>query len=412
MTGVPRILLADCDHMFVSVARIADPEGAGKARFLVVGGSRTRGVVVSASYEARAFGVRAGMPSAQAARLCPQITFAGVPRGAIGAKHREMRRVLEQWSPVVEGASVDEFYLDLTGTEQVYHGEPLAETARKIREDAMRRTGLAVSIGGGTNRLVAKLAAERAKPKPNTQGNGVLIVPPGEEAAFLAGHALAELPGVGPKLQAVLKRFGLVQVRDALRLDSRSLESWLGRGTGRWLYQRIRGRAGDEVHAAPPNHSISHEQTFSRDLVSDEAIETRLLSLVTSLAGTLRGEALATRCVTVKLRDHDFRTRQASRTVREPLSTDRALYGVARELLSTLRSRRRTAARLVGVSFSALEDRAGRPQLSLLPPERGPQETPRDLQLATAIDHIRKKQGEAAIGPARLTRKSTDRPTA
>jgi DNA polymerase IV len=400
---VPRILLADCDHMFVSVARLFDPEGAGKARFLVVGGSRNRGVVVSASYEARAFGVRAGMPSARAARLCPEITFAPVPRGAIGAKHREMRAVLEHWSPVVEAASVDEFYLDLTGTEQVYHLEPLLETATRIREDAMRQTGLPVSIGGGTNRLVAKLAAERAKPKPTTGGTGVLIVPPGQEAAFLETHALGDIPGVGPRLQATLKRYGLVQVSDALRVDAASFGHWLGSGTGAWLYRRIRGEGSEEVHASPENKSISHETTFARDLVSDEAIETRMLQLLTSLAAQLRADGLTTRCITVKLRDHDFRTRTAGRTLPEPLSTDRALFEVARELLATLRRRRRTAARLIGVSLSALDPVAGASQLDLLPPE-GTRETPRDRRLATAVDQIRKKQGEGAIHSARLTR--------
>ena len=407
MLQPPRILLADCDHMFVSVARLFYPEGAGKARFLVVGGSRNRGVVVSASYEARAFGVRAGMPSARAARLCPEITFVPVPRGAIGAKHREMRAVLEQWSPVVEAASVDEFYLDLSGTERVYHSEPLSETARKIREDAMRRTGLPVSIGGGTNRLIAKLAAERAKPKPNTDGSGVLIVRPGEEAAFLETHALADIPGVGPSLQATLKRYGLVQVRDALRVDVATFEGWLGSGTGRWLHRRIRGQGSEAVNESPENKSISHETTFERDLVSDDALETRVLSLVTSLAAQLRADGLTTRCVTVRLRDHDFRTRQAGRTLPEPLSTDRALFEVARELLATLRRRRRTAARLVGVRFSSLDSVAGPPQLALPLPEPT-RETPRDRRLATAVDQIRKKQGAQAIRAARLTRKKAD----
>lgn len=397
--------------MFVSVARLADPEGAGKARLLAVGGSRQRGVVVSASYEARAYGVRAGMPSARAVRLCPGLVFAPVPRGAIGAKHREIRAVLERWSPVVEGASVDEFYLDLSGTERVYRDAPLAETARRIREEVLESTGMALSIGGGTNRLVAKLAAERAKPRPNTEGNGVLIVPPGGEAAFLATHALAELPGVGPKLQAVLKRYGLTRVTETLKLDAATLELWLGPGTGRWLYERIRGRASEVVHHAPENHSISHETTFSRDLVSDDAIETRLLGLVTSLAGQLRADGLATRCVTVKLRDHDFRTRQASRTLPEPLVTDRALYQVARELLEQLRRRRRTAARLVGVSFSSLDSGSGPAQLALLAPEGPGKETARDKRLATAVDDIKEKMGGKAIRPARLLPKSDEPPS-
>jgi DNA polymerase-4 len=271
----------------------------------------------------------------------------------------------------------------------------------------MRRTGLPLSIGGGTNRLVAKLAAERAKPKPNTGGTGVLIVPPGQEAAFLETHALADIPGVGPRLQATLKRYGLLEVRDALRVEAATFARWLGSGTGPWLYRRIRGQGSDAVHASPENKSISHEQTFSKDLSSDDAIETRLLGLVTSLAAALRADGLTTRCLTVKLRDHDFRTRQASRTLAEPLSTDRALFDVARELLASLRRRRRTAARLVGVSFSALDSRAGPAQLELLGANSAG-ETPRDKRLATAVDDITEKLGKDSIRPARLTRRSAD----
>ncbi|HSR14921.1 MAG TPA: hypothetical protein VLL51_04175, partial [Gemmatimonadales bacterium] len=159
-----RILLADCDAMFVAVARMVDPDGAGRSPLLIVGGRRGgRGVVCSASYEARQFGVRSGMPIGQAERLCPAATFVPVPRRECGLKSREVRAVLEEWSPVVEQASVDEFYLGLDGTEALYRHENLAVTATRIRRDVLARTGLTVSIGGGTNRLMAKLAVERAK---------------------------------------------------------------------------------------------------------------------------------------------------------------------------------------------------------------------------------------------------------
>lgn len=396
--------------MFVAVARRVDPDGAGKARLLVVGGrANSRGVVCSASYEARAFGVHAGMPIARAARLCPGAMFVPVPGAACGDMHREVRSVLQQWAPVVEAASIDEFYLDLSGTERVYREEPLADTVRRIRETVLAATGLTLSIGGGTNRLVAKLAAERAKPRPGTNGTGVLIIPPGDEAAFLAGLALAEIPGIGPRLQATLKRYGLTLVREALRVDVATFSRWLGPGTGRWLHRRIRGEGSDEVSARPANHSMSHEETFGRDLSSDEAIETRLLRLVTGLAAELRADGLATRCITVKLRDHDFRTRQAGRTLPAPLATDRALFAVARELLASLRRRRRTAARLVGVNFSALDPGEGPAQLTLLPVEPQPRETARDRRLATAVDDIRKKLGGKAIRPARLFKSGESR---
>ena len=400
-----RILLADCDAMFVAVARLVDPDGAGKASLLVVGGhAKSRGVVCSASWEARAFGLRAGMPISRAARLCPDATFVPVPGKACGVKHKEIRKVLDEWVPAVEPASIDEFYLDLSGTEAVYHGEPLAETAHRLREDVLARTGMTLSIGGGTNRLVAKLAAERAKPRPGTGATGVLIIPPGGEAAFLAGLTLAEIPGVGPRLQATLKHYGLVQVADALRIDAGTFEQWLGPRSGRWLFERIRGRSSNDVEPDGESRSMSHEETFSRDLTSDEALETRLLRIVTSLAAALRADHLSTRCITVKLRDHDFKTRQASRTVPRPLRTDRALFNVARDLLGGLRSRRRTAARLLGVAFSALSAGDGISQLSLLPEVGSGVESSRDRRLATAVDNINRKLGEKAIGPARLVK--------
>jgi len=402
MPSPRRILLADCDAMFVAVARLVDPEGAGKARLLVVGGrANSRGVVCSASYEARAFGLHAGMPISRAARLCPDATFVPVPGKECGIKHREIRAVLERWAPVVESASIDEFYLDLSGTESVYHGESLEATAVRLREAVRDATGLTVSIGGGVNRLVAKLAAERAKPRPGTGATGVLIVPEGQEAEFLAGLALADIPGIGPRLQETLKRYGLVSVRDALRVDARSFEQWLGQRSGRWLFERIRGHGGDRVESAAAAKSISHEETFAKDLVSDEALETRLLRLVTTLAADLRADRLGVGCITVKIRDHDFVTRQSSRTVPTPLSTDRALYAIARQLLAALRSRRRTAARLLGVSFSGLTAAGGPAQLTMLPPPAGP-ESARDKRLASAVDRINEKLGEKAIRPARL----------
>jgi DNA polymerase-4 len=398
--------------MFAAVARLVDPDGAGKAPLLVVGGrANSRGVVCSASWEARAFGVKAGMPIARAARLCPGAMFVPVPGKACGVKHKEIRTVLDEWVPAVEPASIDEFYLDLSGTEAVYRGEPLEETARRLREDVRIRTGMTLSIGGGTNRLVAKLAAERAKPRPGTGATGVLIVPPGAEADFLSGHALADLPGVGPRLQATLTRYGLTRVKDALKVDTQTFEQWLGPRSGRWLFERIRGRSGDDVTPHEEARSMSHEETFSRDIVSDDALDTRLLRLVTALAAELRGEGLSTGCITVKIRDHDFKTRQAGKTVPKSLRTDRAIFGVAMELLKSLRSRRRTAARLLGVSFSHLSAGEAPAQLNLLPETARDAETPRDRRLATAVDDINEKLGGKGIGPARLMKGKEARPT-
>src|SRR3954468_15408864 len=197
-----RILLADADAFHVAVARAVDPDGAGKAALLIVGGSRdSRGVVCSASYETRKFGVRSAMPIARALRLCPDAMCVPVPRKACSQKSGEIRAVLERYSPVVEGASIDEWYMDLAGTEGIYRDEPLAETAHRMRSAVHRATGLTISVGGGTNKLIAKLAVERAKPKPGSGADGVHIVPSGSEEEFLRSCTLAELPMVGPKFQ-------------------------------------------------------------------------------------------------------------------------------------------------------------------------------------------------------------------
>ena len=146
----------DADAFFVAVARMVDPEGAGRAPLLIVGGAPgSRGVVCSASYECRRYGVRSAMPIAQALRLCPQATCVPVPRGACGEKSREIAAVLGRFAPVVAPASIDEWYLDLAGTERLYDNEPLVETAQRIRRAVVEATGLTVSIGGGTSRLVA-----------------------------------------------------------------------------------------------------------------------------------------------------------------------------------------------------------------------------------------------------------------
>src|SRR5882757_5338480 len=243
-----RILLADADAFYVAVARAVDPEGAGKAPLLIVGGSReSRGVVCSASYETRKFGVRSAMPITRALRLCPDAVCVPVPFKACMQKSAEIRELLHRYTPVVEGASVDEWYLDMTGTEGVYHHEPLATTAERIRTGIRDATGLTLSIGGGTNKLIAKMAVDRAK--PSRGGDGVLIIEPGAEEAFLRTCTLADIPMVGPKFQARLAAHGLVTVADALRHDLEALGTWMSKREAQWLCNRIHGTdIADVVH--------------------------------------------------------------------------------------------------------------------------------------------------------------------
>ena len=388
-----RILLADADAFYVAVARAVDPEGAGKAPLLIVGGSReSRGVVCSASYETRKFGVRSAMPIARALRLCPDAVCVPVPFKACIQKSAEIRKLLHQFSPVVEGASIDEWYLDLTGTEGVYHHEPLETTAQRIRSALRQATGLTLSIGGGTNKLIAKMAVDRAK--PSAGGSGVVIIAPGAEEAFLRSCTLADIPLVGPKFQARLARYGLITVTDVLRHDLAALERWMSKREARWLWNRVRGRDEDDVFHRPMNRGISRDETFGKDLREDTDIERELLRLVTRAAADMRGDGLTARTVAVRLRDWDFKTRSAQRTLPEPVVSDRVILRVAHELLGSLRSARRVPARLVGVRLSGLVKAPVTDQLVILS-----EETERDRGLTRAVDRVRGKFGAKSILP-------------
>ena len=399
----PRILLADADAFYVAVARMVDPEGAGKAELLIVGGTReSRGVVCSASYETRRFGVRSAMPISRALRLCPQAMCVPVPGKACSRIHREIRAVLDRFSPVVESASIDEWYMDLAGTEALYHDEPLAVTARRIRDAVKADTGLSVSIGGGTSKLVAKLAVERAKPKPGTGATGVHIVDPGREAEFLATFSLAELPLVGPKFQERLAKLGMKTVRDVLPYDATTLARWLGEREGEWLYHRVRGIDRSEVESRGEAKSISRDETFAEDIRSDAELQRELLALVTRAASDLRGDGLTARTITVRIRDFDFRTRSASRTLPRGVIADRVIHGVAKGLLAKLRAGRRVPARLLGVALSSLATDPDADQLALFEAATSAEEeTARDRALVRAVDKLRDKFGRDGIAMGR-----------
>jgi DNA polymerase-4 len=393
-----RILHVDCDAYFVQVARLEDPEGAGREELLLVGGAPgSRGVVTSASYESRAFGVRSGMPMSQALRLCPKAVCVPVPRGACSRIHREIREVLDRFTPVVEAASIDEFYLDLSGTEALYHDEPLQGTALRMRAAVLSDTRISVSIGGGAARLIAKLATGRAKPA------GVLIVPDGDEADFLRTFKLQDIPGVGPRMAERLQHYGMHTVEHALGYDRATLRQLFGESQGAWLYDRIRGvdSAGVEARGAGAK-SISRDETFAKDINDDEELLRELLALVVRAAGDLRGDSLRARTVTVRIRDGDFTTRQASRTLPRAIESDRAIYGVARTLFAKLRAARRTGARLLGVAVSNLTADDGPTQLAFFEENSDTLETERDRKLARTVDELRARFGSDIILPGNI----------
>lgn len=382
----------------MQVARLEDPDGAGQEPYLLVGGSAEgRGVVTSASYETRSFGVRSGMPTARALALCPGARVVPVSRGACGARSRAVRTVLERFTPIVEAASIDEAYLDLTGTEAVHGGAGLAELALRIQAAVRAEAEIVVSIGGGTSKTIAKLASRPAKP------GGVYIVEAGHERDFMSGLTLADLPGVGPVFADELRAKGLVRIEHALGLGRAELVRILG-GRGSWLHDRMRGIDGADVTVDRASRSVSRDQTFARDIDDATALERALLALTIRLGADLRDDGLRARTLTVRLRDaQDFRTRQASHTLAEPIASDRALYAQAKPLLARLRAARRVPARLIGVAASNLTagDVARQTDLFGEDPALAP-ETERDRALSALRDRIRARFGEDAIRPGGL----------
>ncbi len=404
---MPRILLADADAFFVAVARAVDPEGAGRAKLLIVGGRPgSRGVVCSASYETRAFGVRSAMSISQALRLCPNAMCVPVPRNACADASRAIRRVLERFTPVVEGASIDEWYLDLTGTEALYHHEPLETTVRRIREAVRAETGYSLSIGAGPNRLIAKLAAERAKPSRSPDAGGVCVVPDGGELAFMHEVTLAEIPGIGPKQQEKLRAVGLVTTRDVMAQDQATLERWVGAGTAAMLRDRVRGVSGSTVEARDRARQMSREETFSHDIANPAQLVSEIRHLAAKVAADMRADGLSARTVTVKLRTNDFATHSAGITLREAVESDRGVTEPALALLAKLRAKHRAPARLVGISLSNFTAARAAEQIALFdaPPVDGvAPERERDRDLSRAVDRVREKFGDDAIrtGPPR-----------
>jgi DNA polymerase-4 len=394
------ILLADCDVYYVQLARMADPEGAGKEPLLIVGGSaESRGVVCSATYEVRKYGVRSGMPISRAVRLCPQAMCVPVPRGLCSEKSAEIVGVLKRFAPDVESASPDEAYLDLTTTmNTIYRGRTLEDIAHTIRTAVLRETDIRISMGGATNKLVAKLAVESAKPRDGTGGTGVYVVPPGGEEEYVARLSLADIPGIGPKFQQELGKFGWTRVADVRDVSLRDLQRLLGDRSGEWLYETIRGIDSSAVHQREEPKSMGREETFSVDIMQDGELEHELLQLVDRVTSDLRESGYAAKTITVKLKDSDFTLRSAARTLDDVVTTYHAVAPVAKELLHNLRKKRRVAARLIGVSASHLARMGGEEQFALFEGEEGDvTETHKHRELAAALDNVREKFGRDFI---------------
>lgn len=380
-----RILHVDLDAFFVEVCRQRHPE-LRQIELLVVGGRRDqRGVVQSASYAARRFGIHAGMPIAQAVRLCPQATFFQGSFPHYRTASRTVRGVLERFSPTVVMASLDEAYLDFAGTERLYPVS-LLPVAERLRDEVGRETGLDCSVGIGPNRMIAKLASDAAKPR------GLMEVRAGWEAGFLAGLPLQAMPGVGPKTAERWAELGLADVWQVQRMDEAALERLIG-PEARPLKRRVEGHGGTTLRAGRLPRSVSRETTLSRDLRDPARLEATLSLLTARVAGQLRDEHLVARTVTLKLRHDDFRTVTRRHTFETATDLDGELFGAARELFraafADVRGRDR-GVRLIGIAASNLGSAAEADLFE--PPARR-----RLRDLSAAVDQLRDKYGFGAV---------------
>lgn len=393
-----RIMHVDLDAFFVEVCRHRHPE-LREVDLLVVGGRRDqRGVVQSASYGARKFGIHAGMPIAQAVRLCPAATFFQGSFEHYREASAQIERVLGDFSPTVVMASLDEAYLDFGGTEQLYPGS-LLPVAERLRDAVRAAAGLDCSVGIGPNRMIAKLASDFAKPR------GLMEVRAGWEEGFLAGLPVSALPGVGPRTAARWAELGLVDVVQIQRMDPAQLERLVG-DDAKALKLRAHGYGGTTLSADRLPRSVSRETTMSRDERDPARLE-RLLALLTArVAAQLRDEGLLARTVTLKLRHDDFHTVTRRRTLDTATSLDAELYGAARELFrlafDDVRHRDR-GVRLIGISATNLLT-ASSPDLF------EPAERARLRRLTDAVDKVRDKYGFDAVTSANITGMKRRRP--
>jgi DNA polymerase-4 len=405
-TLVPSILHVDMDAFFASVEVLDDPTLAGLP--VIVGGAGARGVVASCTYEARVFGVRSAMPSVRARQMCPQAIFLPGRHGRYAEISGQLQRILADITPLVEPIGLDEAFLNVAGAIRML-GSP-ERIAQRLRDRVRADLLLGCAVGVGRSKMIAKLASRAAKPRVSRgglePGPGVVVIEPATELAFLHGHLVEALWGVGPATAARLHELGLRTVGDLAAIPPETLVRRIGKASGLHLAALARGDDPSPVTPDRPAKSIGHEETFRQDLVDPLELERHVLRMAESVATMLRGSSSAARTVTVKVKFSDLSLQTRSQTLARAITTGGALGQVAASLLSGIDPGE--GIRLLGVSASGLVERGG-DQLSFdLGDDRddGTQSaTSREQswQDATAaIDAIRGKFGRSAVGSASM----------
>jgi DNA polymerase-4 len=384
------ILHVDLDAFYASVEVLKDPSLAGRP--VVVGGAGARGVVMSASYEARAYGIRNAMPAVRARRLCPDAVFVSPDFVSYKAHSNRFREICLAVTPLVEPIALDEAFLDVSGAVLLF-GEPVA-IGERVREQVRADLGVSCSVGVGPSKLVAKLASRGAKP------DGLVAVGAGEVEAFLDPLPARALWGIGDKTMEMLTRLGVKTVGDLGRTPPVVLERLLGERHARDLHELARGVDDRPVVPYEVPKSVSHEETFDRDLDDEAELLREVLALSRRVGARLRDDGYRARTVTLKVRLANFTTLTRSRTIDPPTDVGADLYQVASELFRALPGARRRV-RLLGVAGTGLVA-AGEEQLALLRGERWG-------EVERAVDRIEERFGRGSAMPAALLDRRRDR---
>ena len=381
------IIHADMDAFYASVEVHDDPSLIGRP--VIVGGRPDdRGVVSAASYEARAFGVHSAMPLRTAARLCPQAAFLPGRFERYAEVSRQVMGIFDDFTPLVEPISMDEAFLDVTGA-PAGDGPTIG---RALKDRVRDEVGLVVSVGVSTNKLVAKVASDLRKP------DALVIVAPGEEAAFLAPLPVTRLWGVGPRVRQALADYGVTTIGQLAAVPEETLRRRFGR-MGLELGQRARGIDPSRVTSGQAPKSIGHEHTFNQDVTERSGLDGSLLWIAESVASRLRRHGMAAGGVQLKLRYEGFETLTRQMHLPHPTTDGQLILDAARRLLDkTLEPGR--AVRLIGITAISLADAQ---QLTLF------EDGHRVQRLAEATDAVRDRFGDKAITRARLLREAPDR---
>ena len=371
-----RIIHMDLDSFFVSVERLMDSSLIGKP--VIIGGTSDRGVVASCSYEARKFGVHSAMPGKLAKQMCPQAVFI---RGDMDlySKHSNLvTEIIKERSPLVEKASIDEHYVDITGMDRFIKSSML--WTHELRNDIIQQTGLPISFGLSVNKTVSKVATGEAKP------NGEKHVDAGIERLFLAPLSIKKIPGIGGKTYSLLRNMGVEKVETIQQMPMLMMQKVMGEN-GEVIWKKANGIDNSPVVPYAEQKSMSSETTFDKDTTDIEQLKRVLMRMIEKLAFELRKSRKVTGCVTLKLRYSDFQTHTFQSRI-EYTASDHVLLNKVLELFKKNYSRR-VLIRLIGIKFSNLV--SGFTQINLY------EDTEEMINLYQSIDKIRKRYGFKAI---------------